>query len=142
MRGLSITQTSSPTLSRSRSQRFQARHSTRISPSSFLCEYLWAPPLPPPPSPSSPIRSNQLTPTFLDQSYLDTFSGLPVNRADGTKLDYQQVVKHTNADLIATVMSSRGESLVFSVNVVKESYGIALAWMKDLLWGSVFSVER
>lgn len=36
----------------------------------------------------------------------------------------------------------QGDTFVFSINVVKESYEIAIAWSKDLLWGSVFSLPR
>ena len=39
-------------------------------------------------------------------------------------------------------MGVDGETFVVSINVVKESYGIAVTWLRDLLWGSTFSVDR
>ncbi|KAM0746680.1 hypothetical protein T439DRAFT_106938 [Meredithblackwellia eburnea MCA 4105] len=74
--------------------------------------------------------------------FVDTFGSLPVKRANGEFLRYEDVIKQVNIDSISCSMAVSGEKFLFSMNVVKENYGVALAWMKDLLWGSVFDVTR
>lgn len=34
------------------------------------------------------------------------------------------------------------EGVTLKIKVVKEKYEVAIAWVNDLIWGSVFAVDR
>ncbi|GAA5862491.1 hypothetical protein JCM1840_004200 [Sporobolomyces johnsonii] len=77
--------------------------------------------------------------------YLDSFFTLPVTRADGTKLDYEEVVKQLDAETLSysiDINSPLQEGVTLKIKVSKDKYAKAISWLSDLLYGSTFSVER
>lgn len=77
--------------------------------------------------------------------YLDSFFTLPVTRADGTKLDYEEVVKQLDAETLSysiDINSPLQEGVTLKIKVPKEKYTKAIAWLSDLLYNSSFSVDR
>ncbi|WFD34838.1 hypothetical protein MCUN1_001682 [Malassezia cuniculi] len=78
--------------------------------------------------------------------YLSTLFSLPVTR-DGKELTYEQVVQgldETLLDYEATmgIGSNFAENVTIEVKVEAALYDKAVAWLRDLLWFSTFSVER
>lgn len=77
--------------------------------------------------------------------YLDSFFSLPVIRADGTKLDFEDVVRTLDAETLSyTIDSGRPlqEDITIRIKVTKDKYTIAIGWLRDLLWGSQFSAVQ
>ncbi|KAK4699612.1 presequence protease, partial [Phenoliferia sp. Uapishka_3] len=77
--------------------------------------------------------------------YLDTFFSLPVTRADGTTLGFEEVVAKLDAETLSysiDINSPLQEGITLKIKVAKENYGVAVAWARDLLLGSHFSVDR
>lgn len=72
--------------------------------------------------------------------YATTFFTLPVVRANGQKLSYQDVVKALNVDTVDHEFNSGPllESLFVKIKVEKSKYAIGIAWLKDLIFGSIF----
>ncbi|KAE8250209.1 hypothetical protein A4X13_0g4900 [Tilletia indica] len=83
--------------------------------------------------------------------YLSAFFTLPVTRvnADGTKTDlgFEEVVKMLDKDTVLYDIGL-GESTGFTehieiiIKTEKNKYEGAIAWLRDLLWNSHFSIER
>lgn len=79
--------------------------------------------------------------------YLSSFFSLPVKRANGEYLTHEQVVNKLDNDTVqydaGLGNSSRfTELLHVTIRVRTAEYEIAIAWLKDLLYGSVFDKER
>lgn len=77
--------------------------------------------------------------------YIGSFHSLPVTRADGTKLTYEEVVKLLDAETVdydISLGAGLSEQLAISVKVEKEKYPIAIRWLNDLLFGAEFDVSR
>ena len=77
--------------------------------------------------------------------YIDTFFSLPVTRADGTKLGFEDVVAKLDAETLSysiDINSPLQEGITLCIKVAKEKYAVAVAWLRDLLVGSHFSVDR
>mgnify|MGYP001570107389 CR=1 FL=1 len=77
--------------------------------------------------------------------YLDTFFSLPVTRADGSELPFEAVVAQLDAETLSysiDINSPLQEGITLRIKVAKEKYGVAVAWLRDLLLGSHFSVDR
>ncbi|BGP04467.1 hypothetical protein JCM10049v2_000268 [Rhodotorula toruloides] len=77
--------------------------------------------------------------------YLDSFFTLPVTRADGTKLDFEEVVKQLDAETLSysiNINSPLQEAVTLRLKVSKDKYTTAIAWLSDLLYNSSFSTER
>ncbi|GAA6054755.1 hypothetical protein JCM3770_000927 [Rhodotorula araucariae] len=77
--------------------------------------------------------------------YLDAFFTLPVTRSDGTKLEYEEVVKQLDAETLSyniNVNEPLQEGVTLRIKVAKEKYETAIAWMSDLLYNSTFTPER
>ena len=77
--------------------------------------------------------------------YLDSFFSLPVTRADGTKLDFEEVVRQLETETLSyTIDSGRPlqEDIAVRMKVTKDKYSVAIGWLRDLIWGSDFSIER
>lgn len=77
--------------------------------------------------------------------YLDSFFTLPVTRADGTKLDFEEVVKQLDAETLSysiNINSPLQEAVTLRMKVSKDKYATAIAWLSDLLYNSTFSAER
>lgn len=77
--------------------------------------------------------------------YLDSFFTLPVTRADGTKLDYEDVVRSLDAETLSysiEINTPLQEGITLKMKVAKDKYPVAVAWLSDLLHNSTFSVDR
>ncbi|GAA5857078.1 hypothetical protein JCM9279_001947 [Rhodotorula babjevae] len=77
--------------------------------------------------------------------YLDAFFTLPVTRADGTKLDFEEVVKQLDAETLTyniNINEPLQEGITLRMKVAKEKYETAIAWLSDLLYNSTFTEER
>ena len=77
--------------------------------------------------------------------YLDSFFSLPVTRADGTKLDYEEVVRQLNTETLSYMIDSGRplqEDITIRMKVTKDKYSTAIAWLRDLIYGSEFSIDR
>lgn len=78
---------------------------------------------------------------------LSSLFSLPVTRADGTKLTFEQVVKGLDEDTInyeAGLGAGSGFSELVSIDikVEKQKYEKAITWLRDLIWGTEMAVER
>ncbi len=81
----------------------------------------------------------------LTPLYLDSFFGLPITRADGTKLDFEAVVTALDAETLSYSIETNSplqEGFSVRIKVAKDKYPTAVAWLSDLLHGADFSVER
>lgn len=77
--------------------------------------------------------------------YLDSFFSLPITRADGTELSFDEVVRALDAETLSYSIDIRSplqEGLSLRIKVAKDKYPIAIAWARDLLFGSRFAIER
>ena len=98
----------------------------------------------------SAVLSTEAVPTELRPYltlYLAMLFSLPVQRADGTRLSYEQVVQQLEDDVLdydaaIGVGSSFNENLAVELKVPASRYVQAVGWMRDLLWGADFSLER
>ncbi|KAM0748456.1 hypothetical protein T439DRAFT_358349 [Meredithblackwellia eburnea MCA 4105] len=70
--------------------------------------------------------------------YTDMFTWLPLKRASGETLTSQQALNQVMADSVSCSMNVEDEQLVIRMKVLKDKYAIALEWLKDMIWGSVF----
>ena len=78
--------------------------------------------------------------------YLESFFGLPIER-DGQTISFEQVVTELDRDCVGYSVESAGRlgnvenlRIVFQVEV--EKYEIAISWIKELMWHSIFAPER
>ncbi|KAG9302935.1 hypothetical protein G9A89_022352 [Geosiphon pyriformis] len=79
--------------------------------------------------------------------FLDSFYSLPLNRPDGTKLTYEEVIKELNEDTVhynyGLGASGAFEDLIsFNIKVEASKYAKAIQWLRDLLWYTEFTSER
>jgi len=81
--------------------------------------------------------------------YLATLFSLPVRRLNkqGEELSYEQVVRALDDvaldyDAALGIGSHFAENVAVEIKVETSQYAAALGWLRDLLWGSIFSVER
>lgn len=81
--------------------------------------------------------------------YLSTLFSLPVTRLDGSgeQLNYEAVVKALDEDVLEYdaaigLGSSFSETIAVEFKVEASQYETGIAWLRDLLWGSEFSLER
>lgn len=77
--------------------------------------------------------------------YLDTFFSLPLTRADGTKLGFEDVVRLLDAETLSysiDINSPLQEGITLKIKVAKDKYSVAVAWLSDLLYSSSFAVDR
>ena len=78
--------------------------------------------------------------------YLGNFFTTPVIR-DGKRIEFEDVVKELDKDTVGYGFSSASklgntEILNLGLQVEADKYDIAIRWVKDLLWNSVFDPER
>ncbi|KAL9112460.1 MAG: hypothetical protein Q9227_003302 [Pyrenula ochraceoflavens] len=78
--------------------------------------------------------------------YLESFFTLPINR-DGTRVEFEQVVTELERDTASYNIGDGGkvgvaEELRITLQVESDNYEIAVKWFRDLLWHSIFDVER
>ena len=78
--------------------------------------------------------------------YMETFFALPMIR-DGKRVEYEQVIMELDRDTVDYGISSgRGlgnsEAIRLGIQVEIEEYATAIRWLKDLMFSSVFELER
>jgi Zn-dependent M16 (insulinase) family peptidase len=78
--------------------------------------------------------------------YMEAFFNLPIQR-NGQRLDFEQVVIELERDTVGYDLYAAGdlgnvECLRVGLQVELEKYTVAIDWIKQLLWNSVFEVER
>ena len=78
--------------------------------------------------------------------YMETFFALPMVR-DGKRTEYEQVVMELDRDTVNYGMNTgRGlgnsEAIRLSVQVEIEEYATAVRWLKELMFSSVFDLDR
>ena len=78
--------------------------------------------------------------------YMEAFFSIPVKR-NGTIIDFEEVVVDLERDTVGYGIDSAGslgntESLRITFQVELEKYQVAISWIKELLWDSIFDVER
>lgn len=82
------------------------------------------------------------------QLYLSVFFSLPIIRQDSTQasLTYEQVVKGLDEDTLEYDVSlgtgGFGELVCAELKLESANYEKGIAWLRDLLWGSQFAVDR
>ncbi|KDN42524.1 hypothetical protein K437DRAFT_269392 [Tilletiaria anomala UBC 951] len=81
--------------------------------------------------------------------FLSTLFLLPVTKQDGSgqKLSYEEVIKLLDEDTLEYEASlgvgyGFSENICIDLKVPKENYENAIAWLRDLVWGGEFAVER
>ncbi|KAG0140396.1 hypothetical protein CROQUDRAFT_665240 [Cronartium quercuum f. sp. fusiforme G11] len=77
--------------------------------------------------------------------YLSSFFSLPVQRSDGTSLTYDEVVKQLDKETVSydvRMGPSIGQTLEIYLKIEKTKYPTMIGWLKDLLWGSKFDIDR
>ncbi|EKM83806.1 hypothetical protein AGABI1DRAFT_124130 [Agaricus bisporus var. burnettii JB137-S8] len=80
-------------------------------------------------------------------TYLSSFFSLPVVRQTGEKLSHEQVVNQLDDETVSYdaafgVAETFTENFRVSIKVELSSYEKAIAWLRDLVYGSVFDRER
>ncbi|KDQ63640.1 hypothetical protein JAAARDRAFT_29668 [Jaapia argillacea MUCL 33604] len=90
---------------------------------------------------------NRLRPYM--STYLSSFFSLPVNTSTGIKLSHEQVVDRLDDETVSYDVnlgvgtpSQFPETLRVSLKVERDKYEEAVAWLRDLVWGSEFDKER
>ncbi|KPV78065.1 uncharacterized protein RHOBADRAFT_40608 [Rhodotorula graminis WP1] len=82
-------------------------------------------------------------PTDLFPLFLDTFFAMPIMREDGTRLSFDQVNRAVDELAIGFGAQTLGEGVLVSIQVVKEDYEKAIAWLSDIVYGTQFDdIER
>ncbi|KAI5480305.1 zinc metalloprotease [Pseudohyphozyma bogoriensis] len=92
-----------------------------------------------------PDASSSKTVRTLLPVYIDTFFSLPVTRADGTELGFEEVVTQLDADTLSYSIDTSTplqEAITVKMKVPRKKYEIAVSWLRDLLAGSHFAVDR
>ncbi|KAH9858191.1 Metalloenzyme, LuxS/M16 peptidase-like protein [Lenzites betulinus] len=80
-------------------------------------------------------------------TYLSAFFSLPVKRSTGEKLNHEEVVHRLDSDTVSYevalgVNNVLTETMRVSIKVETAQYENAIAWLKDLVYGSQFDKER
>jgi len=88
---------------------------------------------------------NHLRP-YMD-AYVDAFFSLPIVRHNGMRLTYEDVVNQLDNDTVEYgvelgVSGFFEEKLRVSIEVEVAAYETAIAWLRDLIYGSEFDKER
>lgn len=81
-------------------------------------------------------------------TYMSTVFTLPITRSTGEKLSHEEVVNRLDNETVlyeADFGSGGGnfaESMRITLKVETKMYETAIAWLKDLIYGSTFNQER
>ncbi|KAJ8494623.1 hypothetical protein ONZ51_g2236 [Trametes cubensis] len=80
-------------------------------------------------------------------TYLSSFFSLPVKRSSGEKLNHEEVVHRLDSDTVSYevalgVNNVFTETMRVSIKVEAAQYENAIAWLKDLVYGSEFDKDR
>ncbi|KAJ9248250.1 hypothetical protein DTO207G8_7552 [Paecilomyces variotii] len=78
--------------------------------------------------------------------YIEAFFGLPISR-NGQVIDFEQVVVGLERDTVGYSMEGarslgNSEMLRISFQVEVEKYSTAINWLKELVWDSIFDIDR
>ncbi len=81
------------------------------------------------------------------QPYLSSFFSLPVKRQSGERLSHEEVVDQlddqtVSYDVSPGISGRFAETLRVTIRVEVAKYELAVAWLRDLLYGSEFAKER
>ncbi len=80
-------------------------------------------------------------------TYVDTFFSLPIVRHNGVRLTHEDVVNQLDNDTVEYrvdlgIFGFFSESFRVSIEVEVAAYETAVAWLRDLIYGSEFDKER
>ncbi|KAI0375392.1 hypothetical protein BV20DRAFT_960528 [Pilatotrama ljubarskyi] len=80
-------------------------------------------------------------------TYLSAFFSLPVKRSTGERLNHEEVVHRLDSDTVSYEVSlgvnnTFTEAMRVSIKVETAQYENAIAWLRDLVYGSEFDKER
>ncbi|KAI0330572.1 hypothetical protein GY45DRAFT_1323517 [Cubamyces sp. BRFM 1775] len=80
-------------------------------------------------------------------TYLSSFFSLPVKRSSGEKLNHEEVVHRLDSDTVSYevalgVNNAFTETMRVSIKVEAAQYENAIAWLKDLVYGSEIDKDR
>ena len=88
---------------------------------------------------SIPIKSRPLLPI-----YLGNFFNTPVVR-EGVRIEFEQVVGELEKDTvdydIGSTYRDAGENILINFRIEPERYEVAIKWLRELMWDSVFDKE-
>jgi len=100
------------------------------------------------------VSGNLLREFFKDSTdfrylstYLSSFFSLPVVRTTGERLSHEDVVNRLDDETVSYEVTF-GISDIFTetfrvtIKVELTSYEKAIAWLRDLVYGAVFDIER
>ena len=95
------------------------------------------------------LVSTELVPLHLRpllSIYMETFFALPMIR-NGKRVEYEQVVMDLDRDAVNYGIDSgrelgSSEAIKLSLQVEIEEYHTAITWLKDLMFSSIFDIER
>ena len=81
------------------------------------------------------------------QPYIGSFFSLPVKRRSGERLSHEEVVDQLDEqtvfyDVGPGISGMFAETLRITIRVELAKYELAVAWLRDLLYGSEFTKER
>jgi hypothetical protein len=74
--------------------------------------------------------------------YTNAFCSLPVQRQSGEYLSFEVVVDRLYKDTVKYSAYCSFECLRVSITVETAMYELAVAWLRDLVYGSEFNIER
>ena len=80
-------------------------------------------------------------------TYLSAFFSLPVKTSTGQQLTHEEVVNRLDDETVSYevglgIANSFAETLRVSIKVETAAYEKAIAWIRDLVYGSEFTKER
>jgi len=80
-------------------------------------------------------------------TYLSAFFALPVKRHSGVRLSHEEVVNQLDNDTVSYevglgVSNNFTDTFRITIKVEKSKYETAIAWLRDLVYGSEFDKER
>ncbi|KAF8622884.1 hypothetical protein AX15_006649 [Amanita polypyramis BW_CC] len=83
----------------------------------------------------------------LISTYLTTFFSLPVIRQSGERLTHEEVINQLDDETVSYevglgLAESFTDTFRISIKVETAKYGIAIAWLRDLVYGAQFDQER
>lgn len=67
---------------------------------------------------------------------------MPVDLPNGSHLDWEKVSRKLDADLTSCEVSVVHEGIWMTVTALKEDYDKAVSWISDILYGTVFDIDR
>ena len=81
------------------------------------------------------------------KAYMHAFFSLPIVRHNGVRLTHEDLVNQLENDTVAYDVnfgdsSSFDETFRVSIEVEVAAYETAVAWLRDLIYGSEFDKER